>query len=261
MILEVENISFGYPGKNELLHQVSLTLNKGDVLCLLGPNGTGKTTFLRCLMRINKISSGSIRIRGRDIRSITAKELAREIAYVPQATAIAFPYEVLDVVIMGRSPYLRAMCVPSAQDKQIARDSLAKLGIAHLENQLFSEISGGERQMVLIARALTQQSSLLVMDEPTASLDYGNQARILQIISELARQNYSIIMSSHFPSHAFLTCNKVAIMKNGKILAVGNPDDIVTDSNLSSLYAAKIKVAKINDEQLQGVKVCIPILN
>ena len=259
----MEGLSFGYPRRPDLLNGISFSVDKGDVLCLLGPNGTGKTTLLRCLLGINKISRGKILLEGRDVRSMTAKELARKVAYVPQAATVAFPYQVIDMVIMGRSPHIGAMSLPSAKDIDLAKTALSQTGIAHLENSLFSEISGGERQLVLIARALAQQSDILIMDEPTASLDYGNQTRILKIINELSQQGYSIIMTTHFPNHAFLACNKVAILKGGKILAVGCPDDIVTNSNLSELYAVSIKVvsAKVYENPRKEIKVCVPLLS
>ncbi len=262
MGLAVEDLSFGYPKRSNILDGVSFSIDKGDVLCLLGPNGTGKTTLLRCLLGINKIKKGEIYVGSRNVRSMTPRELARMVAYVPQATTVVFPYQVLDMVIMGRSPHVNVMSVPSAEDVEIAREALARTGISHLEECLFSEISGGERQMVLIARALAQQSDILIMDEPTASLDYGNQTRILKIINELAQQGYSIIMTSHFPNHAFLACNKVAIMNGGKILDIGSPDDIVTDSSLSELYSAEIRVvsAKIFEKPCKEIKVCVPLL-
>lgn len=261
-LLSVEDLGFSYPKRSELLNGVFLSIDQGDVLCLLGPNGTGKTTLLRCLLGINKISRGKIYVGGRDVSEMTSRELARMVAYVPQATATVFPYQVLDMVIMGRSPHIGVMSVPSKKDIEIAKEALSQTGIKHLENALFSEISGGERQLVLIARALAQKSDILIMDEPTASLDYGNQTRILKIINGLALQGYSIIMTTHSPNHAFLACNKVAIMNEGKILAVGTPDEIVTDENLSELYAAKIKVVstKIFEKPRQEIKVCVPML-
>lgn len=260
--LAVKGLIFNYDKCPNLLNDVSLSIAKGDVLCLLGPNGTGKTTLLRCILGILKIKQGEIHVGGRVINSMSAKELAREVAYVPQATSTVFPYQVLDMVIMGRNPHLGVMSTPSPRDEEIARESLNKTGILHLENSLFSEISGGERQLVLIARALAQQSSLLILDEPTANLDFGNQARVLMIINDLARQGYSIFMTSHFPNQAFLVCNKVAVMKGGKILACGSPDEIITDSCLSDLYSSSIKVvtARIPDKSYREVKVCVPML-
>lgn len=262
MSLVVNGLFFNYDKRPNLLNGVSLSVARGDVLCLLGPNGTGKTTLLRCILGILKIKQGEIHIGGRSISSMSARELAREVAYVPQATTTVFPYRVLDMVIMGRNPHLGVMSTPSSRDEETAREALSKTGILHLQDSLFSEISGGERQLVLIARALAQQSNFLVLDEPTANLDYGNQTRVLMIITELARQGYSIFMTSHFPNHAFLVCNRVAVMKGGKILACGNPDEIITDSCLSDLYSSSIKVvtAKIPDKPHREVKVCVPML-
>jgi iron complex transport system ATP-binding protein len=262
MELCVEDLSFAYPKRPSLINGVSFSVDKGDVLCLLGPNGTGKTTLMRCLLGINKIKRGRIKIGGFDISNMSARELARLVAYVPQATTIAFPYQVMDMVIMGRSPHIGFMSTPSEVDLEIARSALDETGISHLQDSLFSEISGGERQLVLISRALAQQSNILIMDEPTASLDYGNQTRILKIIRGLASQGYSIVMTTHFPNHAFLACNKVAIMNGGKIVAIGSPDDIVTDGNLSDLYTTKIKVVstKVRGMLSGEIKVCVPLM-
>jgi len=142
----------------------------------------------------------------------------------------------------------------------LAEAALVELGISHLADCLFSHISGGERQLTLIARALTQRAGLLIMDEPTSSLDYGNQVRILRVIDRLAKQGYSIIMTSHFPNHAFLLCNKVLIMKNGKITAMGTPEEVVTDSILSDLYTTRVKIVDIDDGVSKQLKVCVPLL-
>ena len=259
-MLVVENISFAYPSAGNLLTDISFAVDKGDVVCLLGPNGAGKTTLLRCLLGLAKIRTGSIRLRGQKIDAIPAKELAADLAYVPQAAATVFPYRVLDIVVMGRTPHIDFTAVPGREDYAIAQESLAELGISHLAEALFSRISGGERQLTLIARALTQRARLLIMDEPTASLDYGNQVRILRVIDKLAKQGYSIIMTSHFPNHAFLLCNQVMIMKQGKIVALGSPDSVVTDTVLSDLYMTRVKVVEIDTGESKALKVCLPLI-
>jgi iron complex transport system ATP-binding protein len=258
-MLTVENLYFGY-SSNDLLRGLSFTIDKGDVVCLLGPNGAGKTTLLRCLLGISRIRAGSIRVNGCDIAALPPKELAAAVAYVPQATVTVFPHRVLDMVVMGRTPYMGFATVPAKRDYELAAGALAELGISHLADSLFSEISGGERQLTLIARALTQQAGLLVMDEPTSNLDYGNQVRILKIITGLAKQGYSIVMTSHFPNHAFLLCNKVFIMKNGIITAAGSPGEVITDDSLSELYSTPVKIVRIDDGP-NAVKVCIPLMS
>lgn len=259
-MLAVENISFCYPASDNLLADVSFSVNKGDVVCLLGPNGAGKTTLMRCLLGINRVRTGSIKIRGRNIGDIPTRELAGDLAYVPQATATVFPHRVLDIVVMGRTPHVGLTAVPSDKDYDMAEAALSELGISHLADCFFSHISGGERQLTLIARALTQRAELLIMDEPTSSLDYGNQVRILRVIDKLAKQGYSIIMTSHFPNHAFLLCNKVLIMKSGKITAMGTPEEVVTDSILSDLYTTRVRIVELDDGVANKLKVCIPLL-
>lgn len=256
----VENISFGYSAGGDLLTDLSFSVSKGDVVCLLGPNGAGKTTLLRCLLGIAKVRTGKITVNSRRIGEIPAKELARAIAYVPQASTTIFPYKVLDIVVMGRTPHVGFTAVPTDADYAMAQDALEELGIAHLADCLFSHISGGERQLTLLARALTQHAELLIMDEPTSSLDYGNQVRILRVIDKLAKQGYSIIMTSHFPNHAFLLCNKVLIMKDGKITAMGTPEEVVTDRVLSDLYMTRVKIVEIDGEASNRLKVCVPLL-
>lgn len=262
MSLEVERLAFSYPKRGAVLTDVTLSLGEGEALALLGPNGTGKTTLLRCLLGINRFQHGKVQLDGRDMRSLTRRELASSIAYVPQATNAIFPYRIVDMVLMGRTPHIGLLATPSKQDERIARDALEKLGIVHLADRFFGEISGGERQMTLIARAITQQSSILILDEPTASLDFGNQIRILKIIRELSERGYSILMTTHFPNHAFLSCNKVALIKGGTIRAIGDPEEIVTDENLSDLYSVPITVVSISlpDSRAKSVKVCVPIL-
>jgi iron complex transport system ATP-binding protein len=259
-MLTAENISFGYTPGSDLIHNLSFSISEGDIACLLGPNGAGKTTLLRCMLGISKINQGTIKLQGRPISGLSAAELSRHMAYVPQSATSVFPYRVLEMVVMGRNPHLGFAAVPSKQDLNIAAEALAQLGIAHLAGRGFGEISGGERQLTLIARALTQQVGLLIMDEPTSSLDYGNQVRILKIIDKLAKCGYTIIMTSHFPNHAFLTCNKVMMMKHGKITVMGDPEEVVTENSLSELYDTSVKIFRIEDETNKPVKVCLPLL-
>lgn len=261
-MLTVQGLSYFYHPDRIILKNISLTLASHDILCLLGPNGTGKTTLLRCLLLLNKKKSGSIEIDGHDLTKIPAKKRAKLMAYVPQATTMAFPYEAREVVLMGRVAHLAAGARPSKKDWEYVNEAMGQLGILHLSRNLFNELSGGEKQMVLVARALAQQAKILIMDEPTANLDYCNQVKMLQVIKSLADQGFSILMTSHFPDHAFLACNKVVLMRDGFFMAQGLPDDVVTTENLSKLYATPVCVTKaaLYPRDLE-TKVCIPIMN
>jgi iron complex transport system ATP-binding protein len=260
--IEVAHLSYGYPRQSILLRDISFTVRAGETLCLLGPNGSGKTTLLLCLLAIHQLASGSVSIGTSNIHHMSRKELARKIAYVPQSIATAFPFSVFDMVLMGRTPHLRGFSVASAEDEELAGCALERLGIARLKDRAFNEISGGEQQLVFIARALCQEARVMIMDEPTASLDYGNQIRILQIINELRDSGYAIIVTTHNPDHALLAATHAAIMKDGSIISYGSPDEIITSQNLSDLYATKIHVLKTSFPGEPGgeAKVCIPIM-
>lgn len=258
-MLEVKNLAYSYNKKRTVLKDVNLAVNKGDILCLLGPNGTGKTTLLRSILGLNKIAKGEILLNNKSILSLSQKDKAKLMAYVPQALTMSFPYEVLEVVIMGRTPHLKSGMAPSSKDIEISKESLNVLDIEHLSTRSFNEISGGERQMVFVARAIAQQAKILIMDEPTANLDYGNQVRMLRVVNSLAEQGYGILMTSHFPDHAFLACNKVALLKDGKVSKYGLPEEVVTSQSLSELYGTPICVssALVNGE---SQNVCIPLI-
>jgi iron complex transport system ATP-binding protein len=204
MVLSVEAVVFGYPGCVPLLRDVAFTVGEGEILCLLGPNGVGKTTLLRCLLGAQRLQGGHITIAGREVRTLAARELARQVAYVPQAANLGFAFSVMEMVLMGRTPYIPLLAVPTRADYDLALRALDTVGICHLAPRLYTEISGGERQLTLMARALAQQARLLLLDEPTANLDMGNQIKVLRVIRELADQGYSVLMTSHLPDHAFL---------------------------------------------------------
>jgi iron complex transport system ATP-binding protein len=260
-VLGVKGLSFYYNPERQILKDINFELKNHDILCLLGPNGTGKTTLLRCLLMLNKMKNGSITLDGRDFTKFSVKARAQYMAYVPQAINMAFPYKALEIVLMGRVAHLTTGSRPKRKDRQIALEAMSKLGIEHLARHSFNEMSGGERQMVLVARALAQQAQILVMDEPTANLDYGNQVKILKVIRHLAEDGYSILMTSHFPDHAFLACNKTALMRDGVILALGTPEDIVTTESLSYLYNTPVCVTQAQlcpcDDTAQ---VCVPLM-
>jgi len=261
-VLSVKGLSYYYIPDRIILKDISFELASHDILCLLGPNGTGKTTLLRCLLSLNKMKSGSIEIDGYDYTRAPPKKRAQMMAYVPQATTMAFPYEAREIVLMGRVAHLATGSRPTCKDRKFADGAMEQLGILHLSRYLFNEMSGGEKQMVLVARALAQQSKILIMDEPTANLDYSNQIKMLQVIKSLAEKGYSILMTSHFPDHAFLACNKTALMRDGVIMAQGMPDKVVTTENLSKLYATPVCVTKAKlDSRDTETKVCIPLMN
>lgn len=253
-LFEVKDISFSYDG-DEIFSDISFHIDRSDVLCILGPNGTGKTTLIKCLNGLHDIDSGEILINGKNIKKLSFSEISRHIGYIPQAHVPSFPFTVLDVVVMGRAPYLNLTSSPKKEDMDIALNSLKTLGIDHLKDKEYTNLSGGERQLVFLARVLCQQPDILILDEPTSHLDFGNQIRLLEIIDELSKSGLSIIMSSHFPDHAFLSSNKVAIMKDGGFIDFGSPEDVVTEENLRKAYSIDVKLMELDDER----KVCVPL--
>lgn len=254
-LLDVKNISFSYDNNRKIFNDISFSIEKGDVLCILGPNGTGKTTLIKCLNGLREIDSGEILIEGKNIKSLSYSEIAKYIGYIPQNHTPSFPFSVLDVVIMGRAPYISLTDSPKQKDLEIASDALKDLGIYHLKDKEYTNLSGGERQLVFLARILAQQPDILILDEPTSHLDFGNQIKFLEIIDKLASFGLSIIMSSHFPDHAFLSSNKVAIMKDGSFIDFGSPDYVITEKNLKKTYGIDVKLIKLNDNR----KVCVPM--
>ena len=263
LTLRVEHLQFSYDRDVPLLDDVSFALAAGDVLCLLGPNGSGKTTLLRCVLGIHRAAAGTVWVQGRNLAALTTKQVARELAYVPQGTLAVFPYTAFEVVLMGRSPHLRFMAGPTTADRHLAMAAMDQLGIRHLTARRFPELSGGERQMVLIARALAQGSRVLIMDEPMANLDYGNQVRILHTIHALAQQRYSILLTSHVPDHAFLVCNQVGLLTNGQLHGPGSPQEIITDQALSQLYDTPMRVIHVQLPECPaaGLSLCVALMN
>ncbi len=255
-MLEAVDLSFGYAGRAIGKH-VSLSVAPGEVLCLLGPNGCGKTTLFKTMLGLIPKLGGRLELDGRPVADMSRREFARRVAYVPQAGMVHFPFSVFDIVLMGRASWIGAFERPSRADHDIVRKVLDELGISHLAERSFTAISGGERQMVLIARALAQQPAVIVMDEPTASLDFGNQARVLMRITSLSGSGLSIVLSTHEPSHAFACADTVALMSNGMIIAKGSPEAVLTADLLGKLYGVDVAVTVIEST---GQGICAPVL-
>ncbi len=260
MKIEIRNLTCGY-GKKEVIRNISFAVGTGEILCLLGPNGVGKTTFFKTLLGLLPPLGGEISLNGQAISRLSRKEYARKVAYVPQSQSVPFPYTVEEVVIMGRNAHLSSFSSPGRRDKEIAAEALEELGITRLAKRTFTQLSGGERQMVLIARALTQQTEILFMDEPTSSLDFGNQVRILNRINRLRDKGISVVLTTHAPDHVFLCGSKVIVFNEGQFSRMGEPDLVVTEELLQSVYHVDVKIHQTGIPGGKApVKVCVPCL-
>lgn len=235
VVLQAQSLSIGH-GRRCVAQGLAFALAPGEVLCLLGANGSGKTTLLRTLLGLLPPLAGEVRCRGQNVVAWPRAAFARHVGYVPQAHAGLFPFTVEDVVLMGRAARVGRFSAPGAADRQVARRCLELLGIARLRASRYTAISGGERQLALIARALAQEPSLLVMDEPTASLDFGNQIRVLEHIGRLRAGGMAVLMSTHQPEHALRIADRVALLGGGRLQAIGAPRATATPAALAALY-------------------------
>lgn len=250
-VLEARGVRHGY-GSHLVLEQISLCFREGQLVSLLGPNGCGKTTFLKILLGLLSPSDGAVLFRGEEVASIPRKQYARRVAYVPQGHRSAFPYTVEDVVAMGRFPHQSFWGRSPGQQAWIEQ-ALVKMDIAHLRKRAYTEISGGERQLTLIARALAQGADTIIMDEPTAALDYGNQVRLLEQLARLAGEGLTCIKSTHTPEHALWVSDRVVMLNQGRIIADGRPRDELSPENLHRLYRVHVRAAQVGTQDVAYV--------
>jgi iron complex transport system ATP-binding protein len=260
-MLRVRDLNFRWSRGKQVLRDISFDLPAGEVLCLLGPNGTGKTTLLTCLLGLRRKCTGTIDYDDRRLSELSARERARVVAYVPQASALAFPYSVREVVLMGCLSRLRPGQAPGRDDERETMRVLALLGITALAEKPYQELSGGEKQLVILARALAQRARVLVMDEPTSALDFANQARTLALIRQLATAGYAILMTTHSPDHALRIADRVLMLKEEALLASGTPQQVITSENLSLLYGVPVAVCEIDTpfSARHRLRVCLPL--
>lgn len=258
--IKVEHAGFSYwgPGNEQVFEDISFHVHAGQTLCILGPNGTGKSTVLKCLNNILQIHTGKISINGKNINGLSPSEIAGTVGYVPQNLSSAFPFPIRNVVVMGRATYVGLFSSPAKQDVEIAEAAMEKIGISHLADRPCNTVSGGEWQLALMARALTQQPEIMLLDEPTSHLDLGNQIKILEVIAQLAEDGMTVVMATHFPDHAFISASQVLLLKDRKIAAMGKPEEVITDRSMAKVYGVTVKIMQVEIDEDR--KVCIPIL-
>ena len=256
MRLAADDLAIGYPGRT-IGAGLSFAVGAGEVLCLLGPNGSGKTTLFKTLLGLLPARSGRVLMDGAPIEGLARAEIARRIAYVPQSHAGPFAYRADEIVLMGRTARLGPLAQPGRADREAAHAAMTRLGIAGLADADYTRLSGGQRQLVLIARALAQGAPTVVMDEPTASLDFGNQALVLGEIARLRRDGLTVVLSSHDPDQAFAVATSVALLAEGRLKALGPPGEVLTAATLSEVYRVPVRVERLPT----GERVCLPALD
>lgn len=259
MLLETRELRGGYHRNRDIVKGLSFGIDSGEVLSVLGPNGCGKTTLFRLILGLLSPSGGELFIDGRRAEELTPRERAQKIAYIPQNHTPIFPYSVLDVLLMGRASHFSAFSSPGSVDRDIAFGALERLNISHLANEKYTALSGGQRQMVLIARAMCQSARIFIMDEPGANLDYANLELLMSVISGLAQEGYCVVMSTHSPEHPFSIANKALLMKDGEAVSFGPPQTAISSDMLEQVYGIKMDVVTVRDRSGGEHTICLPV--
>ncbi|MEX1376991.1 MAG: heme ABC transporter ATP-binding protein [Eubacteriales bacterium] len=253
-MIEIKNVCFSYDNKRNAIDTINLSIEQGEIFTIIGPNGSGKSTLLKCISGYLNSDSGTIDVNGKNIKKCTAKEIAKTMALMQQHFALDYDFTVMEVVLMGRNPHIKRLKSESKDDYEIANESLKKAEIYHLKSRNITTLSGGEWQRMILARALCQQSSIMLLDEPVAGLDIKHQINLMSIVAKLSKQNkISAVCVLHDLNLANNYSDKIALLKNGKIYTVGKPDDVMTVENLEYVYETKINIILDN-----GRKIIVP---
>ena len=255
-MIGLRDIGFSY-GTAKVLDAVTLGVREGEFVGVVGPNGSGKTTLLKLISKALKPRRGKIEIAGRDISHIPGRELARAVAVVPQDTNVLFAYTVADIVLMGRSPHLGALSFEREADFSTARAAMETMDVAHLSDRLLSEVSGGEKQRTIIARALAQESRIMLLDEPTAFLDLKHQVGIYEVLRRLNREkNLTILVVSHGMNLAAQFCDRIIMLKDGGVAADGATREVMTKENIERVFETRVSVSY---SETTGAPLIVPI--
>lgn len=251
--LKVSDLSFSYERNTPVFQGITMDVYAGEVFSILGPNGTGKSTLMHCMAGLAVPENGYVETDGVEVHKISRKKAAQTIAFVPQMHNPVFAFSAIEIVVMGRTAHLGVFASPSARDYEVAYEAMNTFGISSLAQKPYNSTSGGERQLILFARAVAQQPRILLLDEPTSHLDFGNQVRTLEFISMLAERGIAVVMTTHFPDHALSYSERTALISNGGIQGLGLTKDVVTPEALSRLYGLDVEINSMRN----GKKICI----
>lgn len=246
-LMSFKQVAFRYPSaKQNVMESLDLDIPEGEITAILGPNGAGKTTLLQLALGWLKPEKGELVLDGKPLGAYSRREMGQMMALVPQSEHMAFDFSVVDYVLLGRAPYLDPLALPGEADVQAARNALEEVGITHLSSRSVTALSGGERQLLLIARALAQQPRLLLLDEPTSHLDLGNKGRVARLLRQLNGQGVTVLFTTHEADVAAALADKLILMRHGEVLDFGSLDESLTSEKLSELYGLPVKVARVD---------------